>query len=111
MHGYTRVKLATVLTSQPTISDMLRRARSTPPDIRPGTRGGTTYEISAGHGAGEIDRAVALREPTERQYATPPKRIQLNGRTTPDSRKQLQRPDRTGPMQWPSYRRGLRRDP
>ncbi|MGW4482029.1 helix-turn-helix domain-containing protein [Rhodococcus triatomae] len=68
-HGYTQVQLATILgVSQPAISDMLRRARIDAPDVRPGTHGGTAYEIAARYAAGEIDRAVALRELAEWEY-------------------------------------------
>ncbi|TQC44355.1 helix-turn-helix domain-containing protein, partial [Rhodococcus sp. WS4] len=46
--GYTQAKLATLVgVSQPTISEMLRRARVNAPDVRPGTHGGTPYEIAA----------------------------------------------------------------
>ncbi|WP_458683175.1 helix-turn-helix domain-containing protein [Prescottella equi] len=70
--GYTQVNLAKLVgVSQPTISDMLRRARIDAPDIRPGTHGGTPYEIAARYTAGEIDRAVALRELTGWQYPRP----------------------------------------
>lgn len=61
--GYTQVQLAKILkVSQPTICDMLRRARVEAPDVRPGTHGGTAYEIAARYAAGELDRDVALRE-------------------------------------------------
>ncbi|MFC9519171.1 helix-turn-helix transcriptional regulator [Nocardiaceae bacterium NPDC056970] len=70
--GYTQVDLAKLVgVSQPTISDMLRRARVDAPDVRPGTHGGTPYEICARYAAGEIDRAVALRELTDWRYARP----------------------------------------
>ncbi len=70
--GYTQVTLARMVkVSQPTISDMLRRARIDAPDVRPGTHGGTAYEIAARYAAGEIDRAVALRELIGWQYEPP----------------------------------------
>ncbi|PTR32249.1 helix-turn-helix protein [Rhodococcus sp. OK519] len=70
--GYTQVKLAKLVgVSQPTISDMLRRARIAAPDVRPGTHGGTPYEIAARYAAGEIDRVLALRELTAWQYDRP----------------------------------------
>lgn len=70
--GYTQVNLAKIVkVSQPTISDMLRRARIDAPDVRPGTHGGTPYEIAARYAAGEIDRAVALRELIDWQYERP----------------------------------------
>lgn len=67
--GYTQAKLAEIIgVTQPAISDMLRRARLDAPDVRPGTHGGTAYEIAARYAAGEIDRAVALRELSEWKY-------------------------------------------
>lgn len=48
---------------------MLRRARVDAPGVRPGTHGGTPYEICARYAVGEIDRTVALRELTEWLYA------------------------------------------
>ncbi|MFD9663121.1 hypothetical protein ACFWAY_16085 [Rhodococcus sp. NPDC059968] len=41
--------------SQPPISQMLQRARVEAPDVRPGTHGGTAYEVAARCAAGEID--------------------------------------------------------
>lgn len=39
--GFIQVRLAKIVgVSQPTISDMLRRARVDAPDVRPGTHGG-----------------------------------------------------------------------
>ncbi|NKS38099.1 hypothetical protein GS488_20820 [Rhodococcus hoagii] len=71
-YGYTQVNLAKLFAvSQPTISDMLRRARVDAPDVRAGTHGGTPYEICARYAAGEIDRTVALRELTEWRYERP----------------------------------------
>ncbi|MGW6378171.1 hypothetical protein ACWFRB_19135 [Rhodococcus sp. NPDC055112] len=53
--GLTQVALAEVENvSQPTISDLLRRARVEAPDVRPGTHGGTAYEIAARYAAGEM---------------------------------------------------------
>ncbi|ANS32489.1 XRE family transcriptional regulator (plasmid) [Rhodococcus opacus] len=70
--GYTQVKLATLVgVSQPTISEMLRRARVNAPDVRPGTHGGTPYEIAARYAAGELDRDIALRELTTWRYERP----------------------------------------
>jgi hypothetical protein len=70
--GYTQVRLAKLVgVSQPTISDMLRRARIEAPDVRPGTHGGTPYEIAARYAAGEIDWTVTLRELTDWQYERP----------------------------------------
>lgn len=70
--GYTQVDLAKLVgVSQPTISDMLRRARVDAPDVRPGTHGGTPYEICARYAAGEIDRTTALRELTDWTYERP----------------------------------------
>lgn len=46
----------------------LRRARIEAPDVRPGTHGGTPYEIAARYAAGEIEQAVALRELTGWRY-------------------------------------------
>ncbi len=70
--GYTQVQLAKILkVSQPSISDMLRSARIDAPDVRPGTHGGTAYEIAARYAAGELDRDVALRELIEWQYEPP----------------------------------------
>jgi ParB-like chromosome segregation protein Spo0J len=69
MNGYTQVELAKILkVSQPSISDMLRRARIEAPDVRPGTHGGTAYEIAARYAAGELDRETALRELIEWRY-------------------------------------------
>ncbi|NKR65320.1 hypothetical protein GS491_26415 [Rhodococcus hoagii] len=70
--GYTQAHLAKlVAVNQPTISDMLRRARVHAPDVRAGTHGGTPYEICARYAAGEIDRTVALRELAEWRYECP----------------------------------------
>ncbi|WP_137725904.1 helix-turn-helix domain-containing protein [Prescottella subtropica] len=70
--GYTQVALAKIANvSQPTISDMLRRARVEAPDIRPGTHGGTPYEIAVRRAAGELDRSVALRELADWDYERP----------------------------------------
>lgn len=70
--GYTQTRLAGIVgVSQPAISDMLRRARRDAPDVRPGTHGGTPYEIAARYAAGELDRTVALRELIEWEYDRP----------------------------------------
>lgn len=70
--GFTRVRLAEIVgVSQPTISDMLRRARIDAPDLRPGTHGGTAYEIAVRYAAGEIPRAAMLRELTGWEYERP----------------------------------------
>lgn len=70
--GYTQKRLAELVgVAQPSISDMLRRARIEAPDVRPGTHGGTAYEIAARYTAGELDRDVALRELIEWTYERP----------------------------------------
>ncbi|MFD6896203.1 hypothetical protein ACFWB0_16835 [Rhodococcus sp. NPDC060086] len=67
--GFTQMRLAKIVgVSQPTISDMLRRARIDAPDLRPGTHGGTVYEIAARYAAGEIARAAMMRELTGWEY-------------------------------------------
>jgi hypothetical protein len=69
---FTQMRLAKIVgVSQPTISDMLRRARIDAPDLRPGTHGGTAYEIAARYAAGEISRAAMLRELTGWEYEHP----------------------------------------
>ncbi|TJZ81308.1 hypothetical protein FCG67_01265 [Rhodococcus oryzae] len=70
--GLTQVALAEVENvSQPTISDLLKRARFEAPDVRPGTHGGTAYEIAARYAAGEIDSATVRRELIEWAYEKP----------------------------------------
>lgn len=70
--GLTQATLAEVENvSQPTISDLLKRAHIEAPDIRPGTHGGTAYEIAARYAAGEIDRATVRRELIEWTYEKP----------------------------------------
>ncbi|QXC46724.1 MULTISPECIES: helix-turn-helix domain-containing protein [Rhodococcus erythropolis group] len=70
--GFTQMRLAKIVgVSQPTISDMLRRARIDAPDLRPGTHGGTAYEIAARYAAGEITRAAMMRELTGWEYERP----------------------------------------
>ncbi|RVW04423.1 hypothetical protein [Rhodococcus spongiicola] len=66
------VLAARVGVSQPAISDMLRRARLNAPDVRPGTHGGTPYEIAARYAAGELDRETMIRELVEWEYEPPP---------------------------------------
>lgn len=67
--GFTQMRLAKIVgVSQPTISDMLRRARIDGPDLREGTHGGTAYEIAARYAAGEIPRAAMMRELTGWEY-------------------------------------------
>ena len=67
--GFTQVRLAKIVgVSQPTISDLLRRARLDAPDPRPGTHGGTAYEIAARYAAGEITRARMMAELTAWEY-------------------------------------------
>ncbi|WP_209448841.1 hypothetical protein [Rhodococcus qingshengii] len=61
--GVTQTRLAQVnAVSQPAICQMLRRARVEAPDVRPGTHGGTPYEIAARCAAGEIDEATMRAE-------------------------------------------------
>ncbi|MFF2110283.1 hypothetical protein [Rhodococcus koreensis] len=61
--GVTQTRLAQVnAVSQPAISQMLQRARVEAPDVRPGTHGGTAYEIAARCAAGEIDPATMRAE-------------------------------------------------
>ncbi len=70
--GFTRVRLAEIVgVSQPTISDMLRRACIDAPDVRPGTHGGTAYEIAVRYAAGEIPRATMMRELADWVYERP----------------------------------------
>ncbi|TCN53496.1 hypothetical protein EV641_106140 [Rhodococcus sp. SMB37] len=70
--GFTQMRLAKIVgVSQPTISDMLRRARIDAPDLRPGTHGGTAYEIAARYAAGEITSATMMRELTDWEYERP----------------------------------------
>ncbi|MEE2061600.1 helix-turn-helix transcriptional regulator [Rhodococcus artemisiae] len=70
--GFTQMRLAKIVgVSQPTISDMLRRARIDAPDLRRGTHGGTAYEIAARYAAGEITRAAMMRELTDWEYERP----------------------------------------
>lgn len=57
--------------SQPTISQWLKRARVDAPDLRPGTHGGTPYEIAAKYAAQLVDRATMLKELSEWVYGTP----------------------------------------
>lgn len=67
--GFTPRELASITNDTETsINDMLRRARIDAPDVRPGTHGGTAYEIAVRYAAGEIDREVALRELIEWKY-------------------------------------------
>lgn len=70
--GLTQTDLARIAdVSQPTISDLLERARVDAPDVRPGTHGGTAYEIAVRYAAGEIDRATLRRELIEWTYEKP----------------------------------------
>lgn len=72
VQGYTQVRLAKIVgVSQPTVSDMLRRARIEAPDLRPGTHGGSAYEVAAKYAAGEIERGAALRELIGWPYESP----------------------------------------
>lgn len=70
--GLTQTDLARIAdVSQPTISDLLKRARVEALDVRPGTHGGTAYEIAARYAAGEIDRVTLRRELIEWTYEKP----------------------------------------
>ncbi|EID81758.1 MULTISPECIES: hypothetical protein [Rhodococcus] len=70
--GVTQTRLAQVNgVSQPAISQMLQRARVEAPDVRPGTHGGTAYEIAARCAAGEIDPATMRAELIGWDYETP----------------------------------------
>ncbi|MFE5702007.1 hypothetical protein [Rhodococcus koreensis] len=70
--GVTQTRLAQVNgVSQPAISQMLQRARLEAPDVRPGTHGGTAYEIAARCAAGEIDPAAMRAELIGWEYDTP----------------------------------------
>lgn len=67
--GFTQMRLAKLVgVSQPTISDMLRRARIDAPDLRRGAHGGTAYEVAARYAAGEIPRATMMQELTDWVY-------------------------------------------
>lgn len=71
--GFTQVRLAKIVgVSQPTISDLLRRARLDAPALRPGTHGGTAYEIAVRYAAGEINRSRMMRELTDWAYEPAP---------------------------------------
>lgn len=54
--------------SQPAISQWLKMARIDAPDIRPGTAGGTPYEIAARCAAGLLSREVMIRQLSEWVY-------------------------------------------
>ncbi|PQP16585.1 hypothetical protein [Rhodococcus opacus] len=70
--GVTQTRLAQVIgVSQPAISQMLQRARVEAPDVRPGTHGGTAYEVAARCAAGEIDRAMMRAELIGWEYDKP----------------------------------------
>jgi len=70
--GVTQTLLAKRNTvSQPAIHQMLRRAELEAPDVRPGTHGGTAYEIAVRCAAGEIDRETMRRELIEWVYEKP----------------------------------------
>ena len=75
--GVTQTRLAQFNgVSQPAISQMLQRARVEAPDVRPGTHGGTAYEIAARCAAGEIDPATMRAELIGWDYDKP---IELTG--------------------------------
>ncbi|WP_143548800.1 hypothetical protein [Rhodococcus sp. ACPA1] len=50
---------------------MLHRARVEAPDVRPGTHGGTAYEVAARCAAGEIDPATMRAELIGWEYDKP----------------------------------------
>ena len=50
---------------------MLQRARVEAPDVRPGTHGGTAYEVAARCAAGEIDPATMRAELIGWEYDKP----------------------------------------
>jgi hypothetical protein len=61
--GITQTELADrCRVSQPGMRQMLLRAQDQAPDVRPGTHGGTAFEIAVRCAAGEIDRATMRRE-------------------------------------------------
>jgi len=61
--GVNQTRLAQVnAVSQPAICQMLRRARVEAPDVRPGTHGGTPYEVAARRAADEIDEDTMRAE-------------------------------------------------
>ncbi|MHA4850954.1 MULTISPECIES: hypothetical protein [unclassified Rhodococcus (in: high G+C Gram-positive bacteria)] len=70
--GVTQTRLAEVNgVSQPAISQMLQRARIEAPDVRPGTHGGTAYEVAARCAAGEIDPETMRAELIGWEYDKP----------------------------------------
>ncbi|MFI5436403.1 hypothetical protein ACHMZP_31945 [Rhodococcus baikonurensis] len=70
--GVTQKRLAEVNgVSQPAISQMLQRARIEAPDIRPGTHGGTPYEVAARRAAGEITQETMRAELIGWEYQKP----------------------------------------
>lgn len=70
--GLTQTALAQVAgVSGPSVDDLLARARIEAPDIRPGRRGGTAYEVAARYAAGEIDRDTLRRELIAWDYDRP----------------------------------------
>ncbi|NKS56367.1 hypothetical protein GS504_01895 [Rhodococcus hoagii] len=70
--GFTPRELASITNDLETsIDNLLRRAPIDAPDVRPGSHGGTAYEIAARYAAGEIDREVALRELIAWEYERP----------------------------------------
>lgn len=67
--GITQTELADrCRVSQPGMRQMLIRAADQAPDVRPGTHGGTAYEIAVRCAAGEIDRATMRRELIDWRY-------------------------------------------
>ena len=67
--GMTQTELADRnRVSQPGMRQMLLRAEVQAPEIRPGTHGGTAYEIAVRCAAGEIDPTTMRRELIEWTY-------------------------------------------
>ncbi|MCZ4518928.1 helix-turn-helix transcriptional regulator [Rhodococcus ruber] len=64
MWTQTRLAKANGVT-QPAISKWLKMARIDAPDLRPGTAGGTPYEIAARYAAGLLDRETMIEQLSE----------------------------------------------